>query len=43
MLYTRKLGLEGVEVILEKTLDEAYEADEECSHYAKGLLLSNKE
>ncbi len=42
MLYAKKLGLEEVEAILEETLDEAYEADEECSSYAKNLLLHDK-
>lgn len=39
ILYTRKLGLDEVEAVLAETLDEAYEADEECSSYAKNLLL----
>jgi len=42
MLYARKLGLDEVEAILEETLDEAYEADEECSFYAKNLVLNSK-
>jgi len=42
MLYAKRLGLEEVEAVLEETLDEAYEADEECSSYAYNLLLNGK-
>jgi ferritin-like metal-binding protein YciE len=42
MLYAKKLDLDEVEAILEQTLDEVYEADEECSSYAKNLLLNTK-
>jgi len=38
MLYVKRLDLVEIEVILDKTLNEAYEADEECSGYAKYLL-----
>lgn len=43
MLYAKKLGLEEIVIILEMTLDEAYDADEECSSYAKRILLNEKD
>ncbi|HEA29874.1 MAG TPA: DUF892 family protein [Leeuwenhoekiella sp.] len=43
LLYTKDLNIEEVSVILEETLNEAYDADEDCSRYAKNLLLKRNE
>lgn len=42
LLYAKTLKIDEVAEIIDKTLWEAYEADEHCSNYANNLMLHKK-